>query len=344
MEAQAWNALVEDGCVPCYPVGLGFPLPEHVGTYQGVVSYWKRYGWADRRVLCSQLRDWQIFRNFQAKNRRYILQRNTFAAFQDNVSDRRRRHKLEGDASLHPDPEQQRPLDDWIEYHDYHLMIREGLEQTIKSDEEMLASVQEEADGIRTPGSKMSHHLKVFPYRIDRHTCKKKQHEGLLQWIEQQRLAMVAEEHGGKIATKDDDRQCDAPKSVRKASDRKSLTKKPKAVSVLSAVASRISKKVPQQRNLRPRKRDMMRKADRAATTENSVPRDPSKSRGNKNERQRSTAESPHPMPQKRDSKAAKRLRSKRLDISQPPQQSAPIMNRTRCGRVFKKPNRFGFG
>lgn len=235
-----------------------------------------------------------------------------FAAFQENVRDRWRRHKLEGDASLHPDPEQQRPLDDWIEYHDYHLRIREGLEQTIKIDEEMLASVQEEADGIRTPGSKMSHNLKVFPYRIDRDTCKKKQHEGLLQWIEQQRLAMVAEEHGGKTATKDDDRQCDAPKSVRKASDRTSRTKKPKAVSVVSAVASRISK------NLRPRKRDMMRKVDRAATTENSVPRDPSKSRRNKNERQRSTAESPHPMPQQRDSKAAKRLRSKRLDISQP--------------------------
>ncbi|KAL8941884.1 MAG: hypothetical protein Q9216_001994 [Gyalolechia sp. 2 TL-2023] len=313
MEAEARSTLLQDGCVPCYPAAFDLPLPDHVGTHQGVVSYFKRYGCFNSRILCSQLLDWEKFRRFQAKNRRYFLPRNTFPAFQEKVRNRRQRHKLEGDVSLHPDPEQQRPLDSWTEYQDYHLMIREGLERMIKRDEEKLALVQEEADGIRTPGSKMSHNLTVYPYRIDRDRSKRERHEGLLQWIEQQRLTMVAEQHRNEIATEDHDRPCDALQSVRKVSSLEIRTKKPKVVPVLSPASSRPSKTVPLSRNLRPRKRGKMRNADRVTPTGPSISRDPSsKSRPHRG--------------------------------SQRTHRSAALITKTRAGRIPKKPSKFGFG
>ncbi|KAL8942081.1 MAG: hypothetical protein Q9211_001557 [Gyalolechia sp. 1 TL-2023] len=347
LETQSRQTLEEDGCVPCYPVGLEIPLPEQVGPYQGVVTYFKVHGRFGRCVLSSQLCDWKNFRNFQAKNRRYFVPRNTFVAFQEKVRDRRRRHKLEGDASLHPDLKQQRRLDDWIEYQDYHLLVREDLERMIKNDEEKLASVQEEAGGKSSPGSTALYNLRVFPYRINRDTSKRKRHEGLLQWIEQQRLAMVAEEGGDKIATTDHhDRGWDTRSSVRKVSPPENRTKKPKAVSVLGPVRSRISKTVPQDRNLRPRKRDTIRTADRAATTESSIPQDlSSQSRLHTNERPGSIAIPPsYQSPLHRVAKAGKLPKNKHSNGLQPIEQSAPIVNRTRSGRISKKPNEFGFG
>lgn len=340
-EAQARKTLEEDGCVPCYAVGLDCPPPEDVGTSQGVISYFKKYG-DGKRVLESQLRNWEKFRNFQARNRRYFLPRNTFAVFEESVRARRRKYKLKGDASLDPDPKEQRPLDNWMEFQDYHLMIREELEQKVKKDKETLISTQREADGMEDPPSKMLNDIRVYSYRIDRDSNKRKRQEPLLEWIEQQRLIMVADGDGDERAGKDHGYQCESHDGIQDASHPQDDAKKRTATSLIP-VLPQVAKKVTQLRNLRPRTQIIKHEADHVAS-KRPVPKSPTpEPRLCTTKRQRTVNELPSPVTPKREAKAAKHSENEnrnRLNRFQP---STSLLTKTRAGRISKKPEKLGF-
>ncbi|KAF2453501.1 hypothetical protein BDY21DRAFT_367029 [Lineolata rhizophorae] len=62
IEDQARKDLEREGCPPCYPTNLEFPLRDIPEKYQGVISYWKSFPGTDDVVLRAQLSDWERFR------------------------------------------------------------------------------------------------------------------------------------------------------------------------------------------------------------------------------------------------------------------------------------------
>ena len=69
MEPQARKDLEKEGCPPCYPPDLEYPLRDVPEKHRGIISYWRSISFGDE-VLCRQSSDWKEFRKFQGKNRR----------------------------------------------------------------------------------------------------------------------------------------------------------------------------------------------------------------------------------------------------------------------------------
>ena len=68
----------------------------------------------------------------------------------NRVHDRRRKHGLEGDVCLRPDPGQQTRLENWIEFQNYHLELHELEERATKDKREKLDAARKrlESSGL----------------------------------------------------------------------------------------------------------------------------------------------------------------------------------------------------
>lgn len=102
-------------------------------------------------MLRAQLSDWQKFRAFQGRVRRYYRQR-PFNEIVDKVCERQRRHKVGGDVHLQVDVEQQGRLEKWMEFQDYHLQLHDGLEKKRDELKKKLDDARKEAESTGTPG------------------------------------------------------------------------------------------------------------------------------------------------------------------------------------------------
>jgi hypothetical protein len=243
LEERARKELEGDGCPPCYPTGLGFPLKDTPD--EGIISYWKSLPGTGRLILSAQLSDWKRFRS---------LQRKTFLAFQDKVRDRLRRN--------HPDPEQQSQLENWTEFQNYHLQKHMEFEKDVQDDKEKLAAARKKLEDIGAPGLELAEEVEIFEGRIKSGEIKLRQREVLLRWVEQQRVAMAAEQSTFGHAD-----QSDGPKAIRKARGLDRPKRQPKHHSVLSPKRQQkphsvlspkqagVSKSTSRKRSLRPQKR-----------------------------------------------------------------------------------------
>ena len=101
-----------------------FTREQNVPEEYKAVSYFPVIG----RV--TQLLDWEAFREYQMRVRQLYLPRNIFPKFLEIARDRRRRHGLEGDVFLHPEPGLQSQLQNWIEFQNYHIELHEGYESS----------------------------------------------------------------------------------------------------------------------------------------------------------------------------------------------------------------------
>ncbi len=187
LEHQSRKALLEAGCPPCYPLDFEFPL-QNVPEECEVVSYWQSLPVTGRVVLTAQLSDWEDFCKYQRGVRRYYLQRNTFATFLKRVRDRRRRHGLEGDVSLLPDPGQQSQLETWIEFQNYHIELHEGYEKDLQGKTEELDSSRKQLEMslLEDPEE-----VGFLESGLKNRKSKLEEHNKMLRWIEQHRKAMV---------------------------------------------------------------------------------------------------------------------------------------------------------
>lgn len=176
MEDDARAALEKDGCLPCYPLDLEFPLKDVPEIYRGIISYWLSLPQTGDVVLCAQLLDWEEFRNSQTEVRRRI----DFDDFAKQVRDRCRRHKLNDDVCLHPDPRQQTPLENWVEFQDYHLRVHEKLEKR-RNHQKGLAENPKHAN----EAAGLQQVLEAAEEQVGKHRI-------LLQWISQEHLRMLA--------------------------------------------------------------------------------------------------------------------------------------------------------
>lgn len=142
-EREAYGALVGNNGRPCYPIQLGFEVLNNPGQYKDIFSYWRGEPGVHQRsplIFSVQLERWKKFRQFQQKNRRYFVFHNRFPEFQQQVLERRRRHRLDGDVQLLEDRDKQSRLDDWMEYQDYELREYERLEKDFEEIHSRLAS------------------------------------------------------------------------------------------------------------------------------------------------------------------------------------------------------------
>lgn len=254
LEDQARKDLEEEGCPPCYPADLEFPLQDPPDKYQGIISYWESLPGTGDVVLCAQLSDWKEFRRFQGKIRRHYLQRKAFSYFEDQVRERRRKHKVEGDVRLRPEPGKQSRLESWIEFQDYHLQRHEGIKKDIDNLKTKLDDARKELEYADAASLKRAtRDAKIYQERLESAERRLGQHKILLRWIEWERILMDA---GPPTSVeRDHDDQDGAPKAVRKPSAPDHRNRRSKAHSVLSPAQAGVLKLEPRKRNMQRQKR-----------------------------------------------------------------------------------------
>ncbi|KAL8931147.1 MAG: hypothetical protein Q9208_000251 [Pyrenodesmia sp. 3 TL-2023] len=375
LEERTRHQLLAEGCPPCYSASLEFPLQFELGPDEGVISYWKFVGGTELDLLQQQLSDWERFRRYQTRVRRYFLQRDTLAIFQERLHQRRRRHGL-GESmstSLLPDPAQQSHLETWVEFQDYHLTLQEGYEGDVQTRKNRLHDMLIKT-GRSTPlTSEDTEEIEVLTEEIEYSEKKSKQHSFMLQWIEQNRLTMVADYQASIVAAESHDYSINTPDSIPSKPARGRPRRKEKSVQFLSPEPSGIKKRL-QQRTLRPRKHNAS-VVTNVAAGHSSISQDqhPPKPQLSANPHTRNDehdiaslsrpSEAPPKMPSRRTGKQ-NASRSKPSQASMPiqacrsrnpsreraascrsPATTLPsLVHKTRSGRVSKRPERFGFG
>ena len=186
LEAQSRDELVNDGCPPCYPPYLEVPLQHVPEKFKAITSYWKSFPGTGDVVLRAQLSDWQKFRVFQRRVRQYY-QQTSFGAFVNKACKRRGKHNLRGDIRLRFDVNQQGRVENWMEFQDYHLQLHEALE---KEREDLRRSYGMSKEGENIDSRGFDRAAKAYQQRLEYAEWKLQQHETLLQWTEQERVAM----------------------------------------------------------------------------------------------------------------------------------------------------------
>ncbi|KAI9781670.1 MAG: hypothetical protein M1816_002227 [Peltula sp. TS41687] len=214
-EAQAREELESENCPPCYPAYLDVPLQNPPEKYQAIISYWKSFQGIYEVVLRAQLSDWRKFRYFQRRIRAYYRNQ-SFSSFVDKVRERRKRHGVGGVVRLLLDPKQQSPLENWMEFQNYHLQrlenfekerdkLRKELDEKELDDAWKKVEVTERAAWDAETVRRL---LKTTERDVERHKV-------LLQWIEQERQTM---DTGHSTPTEENhDGRDTAPKAVRRA-------------------------------------------------------------------------------------------------------------------------------
>ena len=258
-ETKARSQLIEEGCPPCYPVDLDIPtLQQFPEEYAGVIAHWQSIGFATLNPLKSQLNDWERFRGYQKRIRPWMLR--NLPAYKQKILDGRRKHGLEGDVSLQmalqPDPKQQGPLENWIEFQYNHMCKHESMEAGVQE-------IVEEIDGRRRQVREMAglqtkiaqeHRLGLEIRENWLGTLKRRLglHAELLRWIEERRLAMVqdhtASAHGSGESGKGTQHGQQALPNPRTSTDRKRGRRLRPAT---ESVPTGISKNASQRRSLR---------------------------------------------------------------------------------------------
>ena len=261
LEKQARKHLSEDGCPPCYPADLGFPLRVIPDQYEEIISYRRSLpGTGPIGELHAQCSDWKSFRRYQEKIRRYHLHGQTFNIYLQEMRNRLRRHGLEEYSCLHSDRQQQSELKNWIEFQNYHLAIYESLEKDIRDDRENLDGARKQSKDTDVSETRVVEDIKIFESNLRYSERRLRQHKNLLRWIEQQRIAMAARQatsvhdNGSHVGDQSQIRKAES-RAIRRSSS--SNRQKDQKASALSPMPSRVTKKIPQKQILRPRKRDV---------------------------------------------------------------------------------------
>lgn len=118
------------------------------GKYEDIISYWKSFCECGRTPFWAQLNKWKTF--CDRIRERYESQ-DRFSDYSRKVNERRRRHKLEGNADLLLERTQQSRLDDWMKYQNFYLQSRESLEVQFKEAKKVLDASQKELDEAKDP-------------------------------------------------------------------------------------------------------------------------------------------------------------------------------------------------
>ncbi len=153
VELKAHEALVSDNGRPCYPIKLGFKVFKDPAQYKDIFEYWQGERGMTytlcRWIFHVQLERWEKFRQFQQKNRNEFGSCEKFAEFRQEILERRRRYGLDGDIQLLKEANEQKRMDEWMEYQDYELQKYEAYEKQLELFQKNLAAAHDELSKIR---------------------------------------------------------------------------------------------------------------------------------------------------------------------------------------------------
>lgn len=214
-----------------------------------------------------QLSDWEDFRDYQKRVRRFYLQRKTLGDFEEQVRDRRRRHNLEEHVSLCPEVENQTRSQNMIEFQNYHLDRYERLKDVITTDRSALVAARK---ALETDASEDTEaEVEDLQWKVEDGESKVQRYEKLLRWIEQQRITISIEQ----ASPSHDNGSSDQPTSTPTPTSPGRRKKKEKPCTPLRPVRSAVSKKPTAKRwSLRSTRRDAPQAVETASTDKN-VPR-----------------------------------------------------------------------
>ena len=249
MESQARKDLEEEGCPPCYPTDIEFPLQDPPDKYQKIISYWQSIMGNQYEVLYAQLLDWKQFRRFQTRNRRHYLHLKTLSAFEDKIRKRRQRHNVEWLVRLQPELENQSRLADWIEFQDYHFQRHEKIAKEIEDSKAQLADAWKRTEvGDAVNLKRAAQDVEAYQHKMEYAELRLRKHSILLQWIEQERIIMG----GGhlRLVKRDLDDEDGASRGVRRTLTRSHQKRQPKARSLLSPIQAGLWKPRPNKPNM----------------------------------------------------------------------------------------------
>ncbi len=219
-------------------------------------------------MLRAQLSDWQNFRSFQGRIRQYYRKR-PISEFVTKARNRRRKHNLDGNVRLRFDVNQQSRLENWTEFEDYHLQLHESLE---KEGEDLKVSKGMRRSAKDTGSGGFDGAAKACQQRLEYTEWKLQQHKILLQWTEEERMAM---DISYPVPAKEDSDDVDAlPKVVRATCAGSRRKRQAKTLTVLGDV--KISKAKPKKREGQLRTRTILGLGstieDSAAAPQSSIP------------------------------------------------------------------------
>ena len=173
-----------------------------------------------------------------------------FPTFLDKVRDRRRRHGLEGDICLLPEPSQQTRLENWIEFQDYHLELHELEEKGLKEEWENLDTARKRWETSREA-------IDVLQGRVKHAESKLEEHRKMLRWIEQQRKEIV-DKQATSVQIGDHDQPASMPTSSSPGRRKRNQSSRSSFDPVRSAVSK---KSFSRQKSLRLSRHDLPRSA-----------------------------------------------------------------------------------
>ena len=344
-EEQARNDLLAADCTPCYPADLDFPV-HNVSNKYDALAYYQSFG-NQVALLSSQLNDWEAFRDYQNRVRRYYIQRKSFGVHEEKVRDRRRKHGLEGDAFLDFNLDTQSQLQNWIEFQHYHFGLYDEQEENIQNEKKMLETARKK---METDASDTGINVKHIGMRITYEESKIQKHNKMLRWIEQQRITKANEENMPRNA--------DQPTSVFTTTFPKSRRKNQKSRSFLDPIRSAVSKQpATKRKNVRFLKRPAPQSQSTgcASLYSNSNALNFRRSKrilelemkASRHEKRRTPLGRLRPQKVTKIAKIAPK--SDVTTAAKPDLQSIGRCNRsagfqnTRCGRQLKRPQRLGF-
>lgn len=131
-ETEFHQAIIEAHGRLCYPIELAPQIYKNFGSYKDILELWERRLSYDCSPIGGQLNRWNLFRQFQQRNRDHFAPQARFPEFPQKVIERRQKHGLHGDVRLLEDRDEKTNLDHWMEYQDYELRRYESLEEDYK--------------------------------------------------------------------------------------------------------------------------------------------------------------------------------------------------------------------
>lgn len=169
-------------------------------------------------------------------------------------------------------------MGDWIEFQNYHVEIHEGLENDLKDAREKLVVAQKEME-TGASGPAVAEDVEIFNNRVRYYEGQLRNHQTLLLWVEEQRVALVAKPAltDDALETQDDRKQTRKDEST---IDRRQLApaqrkRAPKPRSPLSPIRAAVSKKsAVKRKRLKPANRAAPQPAENLAVhDESNLPR-----------------------------------------------------------------------
>lgn len=191
LEAEARRELERDGCPPCYPADLHVPIRNPPEKYEPIIRYWQSFPGTGDVVLRAQLHDWRNFRVFQssARHRRRNGGSNQVG---NRASGRLSRCELGVNADLRPVLKEPIWLDDWEDFQKYqHHRLGRFAAKLDKLEKELNETRRRPGDRSDQAAEYVSQEADVVQHLFEVAQQDLERHKILLQWIEQERHAMV---------------------------------------------------------------------------------------------------------------------------------------------------------